>query len=348
MIFSKKKHSGWKLRFEKHTLQFKIPSGTSRGILTEKYLWLLYLTNHESQFAGCGECSISPGLSPDFTSIEEYEEKLIQLVQNIDFYLNNWNELITFPSILFGLESAYIHFQNQGKYYFNNSFALGNKSIPINGLIWMGDIAFMKQQIKVKIKEGFRCLKFKVGGNDFQSEFDLFKEIRSIFPPDKLEIRLDANGAWFPKEGLKNLKKLSILDIHSIEQPIKAGQWEEMKTLCENSPIPIALDEELIGIHTIEKKEQLLRKISPAYIILKPSLHGGISGCKEWIELANKKSIPWWMTSALESNVGLQCIAQFSAEFSNELPQGLGTGSLYTTNFESTLVVKNGLIFNDL
>lgn len=336
----------FELTFEPHTLIFKQPSGTSRGILTEKKLWLFTLKNSESDCFGVGECSIIPGLSPDFSSIEQYENKLKEVCLNPKYFLETPNLLNDFPSILFGLESAYLDWLNGGKQvYFDTDFNSGKVKIAINGLIWMGDKSFMEKQIEEKLAQGFRCLKMKVGAIDFESELDLLKSIRNRFSSDELELRVDANGAFQIDEALNKLERLSQFELHSIEQPIKAGNWNEMADLCRNTPIPIALDEELIGINNVEEKKRLLETIKPQYIILKPSLHGGFSGSNEWISLAEKANIPWWMTSALESNIGLKAIAQFASTFKNDLPQGLGTGSLYTTNFESNLCVENGFIF---
>ncbi|MFN6076319.1 MAG: o-succinylbenzoate synthase [Fluviicola sp.] len=334
------------LSFEAHTLYFKQPSGTSRGVLTEKKLWLLTLKFASNETKGIGECSVIPGLSPDFISVYEYEKKLTEVCQNPRCFLENPSLLNDFPSVLFGLESAYLDWKNGGKQtYFDTAFNTGKVKIPINGLIWMGDKSFMEKQIEEKLAQGFRCLKMKVGAIDFESEVDLLKSIRNRFPSNELELRVDANGAFSLDQAFNKLERLSQFEIHSIEQPIKAGNWNEMAELCVKTPIPIALDEELIGVNSIENKILLLETIKPQYIILKPSLHGGFSGSKEWISLAEEKNIPWWMTSALESNIGLTAIAQFASTFTNDLPQGLGTGSLYTSNFESNLCVENGFIF---
>jgi o-succinylbenzoate synthase len=340
-------HEGdFSLSFEAHTLYFKQASGTSRGVLTEKKLWLLTLKSEANDSKGIGECSVIHGLSPDFTSVQEYENKLTEVCENPQKYLENTNLLLDFPSILFGLESAYLDWKNGGKQiYFDTNFNSGKVKIAINGLIWMGDKTFMEKQIEEKLTQGFRCLKMKVGAIDFESEVELLKSIRNRFSSDKLELRVDANGAFSLDQAMNKLKRLSQFEIHSIEQPIKAGSWNEMADLCRNTPIPIALDEELIGINNAEEKKHLLETIKPQYIILKPSLHGGFSGSKEWISLAEEKNIPWWMTSALESNIGLTAIAQFASTFNNDLPQGLGTGSLYTSNFETNLCVENGFIF---
>lgn len=333
-----------KARFYKRTFQFKRPSGTSRGVLTEKHAWFLEVWNEENpKIIGTGECSIIPGLSPDYENDEQYEQKLISACNNLS------QDLSDFPSIQFGIETALLDLKNGGKgIIFDNDFTNGMQKIAINGLIWMGEEAFMQEQIEQKIAEGYTTIKLKIGAIDFDSEIALLKSIRSRFSSEQITLRVDANGAFSFEESLNKLSILSKLDIHSIEQPIKAGQWKEMSQLCLSTPIPIALDEELIGINLIEDKIKLLEVISPQYIILKPSLHGGIKGCKEWIELAEKLNISWWMTSALESNVGLNAICQFTAEYNNNLPQGLGTGSLYVENTPTNLKVENGMIFREI
>lgn len=330
-----------KARFYKKTFQFKRPSGTSRGVLTEKHAWFLEIWNEDNpDIIGTGECSIIPGLSPDYENDEQYEQKLISVCNDIP------QDLTGFPSIQFGLETALLDLKNGGKgIIFDNDFTNGKQKIAINGLIWMGDESFMQEQIEQKIAEGFTTIKLKIGAIDFESEIALLKSIRSRFSSEQITLRVDANGAFSFEESLNKLAQLSELNIHSIEQPIKAGQWKEMSQLCSSTPLPIALDEELIGINLIEDKIKLLEVISPQYIILKPSLHGGIKGCKEWIKIAEKLNISWWMTSALESNVGLNAICQFTAEYNNNLPQGLGTGSLYVENTPTNLKVENGMIF---
>jgi o-succinylbenzoate synthase len=332
--------------FEKKVFKFKQPSGTSRGILTEKYAWFIYLQNNDYLKVGLGECSIIPGLSPDFVDFESYEKKINEVCQGINFYLENLVELIQFPSILFGIEQALLSIQSSDKeLYFDTAFTLKEVGIPINGLIWMGSPDFMSQQIEEKLKEGFRCLKLKIGAIDFKEELNILKGIRNRFSSSEIELRVDANGAFSVVDALYKLDQLAKLDLHSIEQPIKQGQINQMADLCQNTPLPIALDEELIGVVGMENKFNLLNEIQPQYIILKPSLHGGISGSKEWIELANNLSIPWWMTSALESNVGLNLIAQFASTYENQLPQGLGTGSLYVENTTPHSIVMNGELY---
>lgn len=336
-----------KASFKKHTFYFKRPSGTSRGVLTEKHSWFIELFEENNpSIKGSGECSIIPGLSPDFVDFESYETKLNEVCLNLEKYTSNFDLLNEFPSILFGLETALLDLQNYGKQIiFNNSFSSGERRIPINGLIWMGDSDFMQEQIEQKLEEGFSCLKMKIGAIDFESELKILESIRNRFSSDKITLRVDANGAFPPSEALSKLEQLSEFDIHSIEQPIRQGQWAEMKQLCTETKVPIALDEELIGITALEDRKNLLDTIQPQFIILKPSLHGGITGCKEWISLAEERSIPWWITSALESNIGLNAVCQFTGEYANNLPQGLGTGGLYTNNIESNLTIENGEIY---
>ena len=270
------------LRYHKQVFHFKRPSGTSRGILHQKKSWFLEARLKDSdELVGLGECSIIEGLSPDYHSDEQYESKLNELCDNPTI------DLIDFPSIRFGLECAKLDLSNGGLgVYFDNDFTKGIYKIPINGLIWMGSIAFMREQIEEKLGLGFKTIKLKIGASELQSELDLIHEIRKQFGPEQITIRVDANGAFSTHEARKLLQALAELKIHSIEQPIKAGQWEEMARLCQTTPTPIALDEELIGINDIEKKRRLLEIIKPQFIILKPSLHGGIEGCREWIDIA--------------------------------------------------------------
>ena len=331
-----------KAHFYKRTFQFKRPSGTSRGVLTEKHAWFIEIWNEENpEVKGLGECSIIPGLSPDYENDEQYEAKLISVCNDLTQDLSN------FPSIKFGVETALLDLENGGKgIIFDNDFAKGKQQIPINGLVWMGDEQFMREQIEQKINEGFTTIKLKIGAIDFETELRLLASIREKY--SEITLRVDANGAFSVNEAIEKLNSLKRFEIHSIEQPIKAGQWNEMAELCTSTPLPIALDEELIGIHRLEKKIELLNTIQPQYIIIKPSLHGGIEGCKEWISLAEERTIPWWMTSALESNVGLDAICQFTAEYQNNLPQGLGTGSLYLENTPTNLKVENGMIFRSV
>jgi len=326
--------------FYKYILNFKQASGTSRGVLKTKETYFLKLYNNDS--IGIGECAIFIGLSID--DRPDYEEKLIWLCENI--HLEEallLKELKEFPSIQFGLEQALISLENENPFVlFPSDFTNSNTGININGLIWMGSESFMKQQIQDKIEIGFSTIKMKIGAIDFETELKLIKNIRSNFSSKEIELRVDANGAFNPKNALEKLKRLSDFEIHSIEQPIKQGQIDEMADLCLKTPLPIALDEELIGVLDVTKKQELLQIINPQYIILKPSLVGGFKGSEKWIQLAEKKQIDWWITSALESNIGLNAIAQWTYTLNNKMPQGLGTGGLFTNNFESPLEVKNG------
>ena len=250
-----------------------------------------------------------------------------------------------YPSVLFGLETALRHY-NTGKWeLWDTAFSRGEAGIPINGLIWMGDFDKMLSQIEKKMETGFRCIKLKIGAINFEEELALLRHIRAHFSSKEIELRVDANGAFSPADAMEKLKRLSELDLHSIEQPIRAGQWEEMARLTSESPLPIALDEELIGCNTPEEKRKLLKAIRPQYIILKPSLHGGVAGGNEWISEAGKQQVGWWITSALESNIGLNAIAQWCATFNNPLPQGLGTGQLFTDNVEMPLEIRKDCLW---
>ncbi|PKQ46557.1 o-succinylbenzoate synthase [Confluentibacter flavum] len=330
---------------KKYILNFKQPSGTSRGILKTKETWFIILQEGIKQ--GIGECGVFRGLSID--DRPDYEAKLEWTCHNIHLGLDALlNELIAYPSIQFGLETAFKSLFSEDRFeIFPSEFTKSNDCIPINGLIWMGSEAFMKQQIKEKIDAGFRCIKMKIGAIDFQTEINLLKALRKEFTSKEIELRVDANGAFSCFEALEKLKILSEFDLHSIEQPIEQGQIEHMTLLCQQTPLPIALDEELIGIFDVTQKNMLLQTIKPQYIILKPSLVGGFKGCDAWIDIADKKNIGWWITSALESNVGLNAIAQYTYMKQNIMPQGLGTGSLFTNNFDSPLVVKNGTLHYD-
>jgi o-succinylbenzoate synthase len=334
-----------KATVKKYILDFKRPSGTSRGILTQKETWFLILEN-DGKF-GIGECGLFRGLGCD--DIPEYGQKLRWVCDNVKMGKQRLlNELRSFPSIQFGIEQAFLSVTSEDPFVlFPSAFTEGKAHIPINGLIWMGNRDFMLDQIQTKLKEGFNCLKMKIGAIDFQSEISLLESIRNRYSKDEIELRVDANGAFEPEKAAGKLQILSNFDIHSIEQPIKQGDLLKMKELCETSPIPIALDEELIGILEVAHKEELLRTIRPQYIILKPSLVGGFQGSEEWISIANKLGIGWWITSALESNIGLNAIAQWAYTLKNEMPQGLGTGSLFTNNIECPLKVEKGYIYSD-
>lgn len=326
-------------RFIKHCLQFIKPAQTSRDTLLTKDTFYLILFDTVSGATGIGECSAIPGLSLDNPAL--YETVLHDLcTSGLEIDITN------FPSIRFGLETALADLRNGGsKILFDNVFSKGLKSIPINGLIWMADRDVMKRQIKQKIEDGFSCIKIKIGTTDFKDELEFLKNIRKEYPANEITLRLDANGAYESDAALEILKKLSALDIHSIEQPIKAGHWDEMANICEKSPIPIALDEELIRISNFYQKQMLVNTLKPAYLILKPSLLGGFASCQEWITVANATNTAWWITSALESNIGLNAIAQWTANFDVKMPQGLGTGNLYSNNIASPLEVEKGELF---
>ena len=329
-----------KANYKQYILNFKQASGTSRGVLKTKETWFIKLADEDK--VGIGECGLFRGLSIDDRT--DYETKLQWVCDNIHIGLEKLvNELIEFPSIQFGLEQAFKSLNSETSFeLFPSAFTNGEAVIPINGLIWMGSESFMNQQIKDKIEAGFDCIKMKIGAIDFQTELSLLKSIRKEFSASDIELRVDANGAFAPHEALEKLKRLAELDLHSIEQPIKQGQIEEMTRLCETTPLPISLDEELIGVFSVTKKENLLQTIQPQYVILKPSLVGGYNGSQEWINASENLGIGWWITSALESNIGLNAIAQWTYTLDSKMPQGLGTGSLFTNNFDSPLAVRNG------
>ena len=324
----------------KHILNFKRPSGTSRGVLTSKETFFLVIEQEGKK--GTGECNLFRGLSAD--DVPDYEAKLQWVEQHLHLGEKALlEELKTFPSIQFGVEQAFRSVVAPQWYeLFPSNFTKGKDAIPINGLIWMGSPDFMKAQIKEKLAQGFRCIKMKIGAIDFEEEYRILKALRNEFSASDIEIRVDANGAFQANEALRYLERLATLQLHSIEQPIRAGQWEAMAELCEQTPLPIALDEELIGIFTREEKQRLLREIQPQYIILKPSLIGGYRGSEEWITLAETLGIGWWVTSALESNIGLNAIAQWTYTLHSSMPQGLGTGMLYTNNIPLPLYMENG------
>ncbi|GIJ96095.1 o-succinylbenzoate synthase [Capnocytophaga stomatis] len=328
--------------YKKHILDFKRPSGTSRGVLTQKETYFLTITDGEKQ--GIGECGLLKTLS--FDDRPDYEDTLQWVCDNISLgeeYL--LEKLPEFPSIQFGVEQAFRSLISDNEYIlFASDFTLGKASIPINGLIWMGSPEFMKSQIKEKLEQGFRCIKMKIGAIAFEQEYEILKNLRKEFSVQDIEIRVDANGAFSAEEALEKLKRLSELELHSIEQPIKANQIEKMAELCQKTPLPIALDEELIGVILFSDKKRLLEAINPQYIIIKPSLLGGYKNSEEWISLAEKQNIGWWITSALESNIGLNAIAQWTFSLNNPMPQGLGTGALYTNNIASPLSVQKGFL----
>jgi len=331
--------------FARHTtlnLQFKFPAGTSRGVLLHKPSSFLLL--EKDGFTGIGECSTIPNLSID--PVETYLEKLEEVCRLLNEGVDPGSiDLSLFPSIAFGLETALLDLKARvSKCLFPSAFTRGETGIPINGLVWMGDKDFMQKQICEKIAAGYHCIKLKVGALDFETELEIISDIRQQFSPEDIELRLDANGGFTPTDALEKLEKLAAFHIHSIEQPIKQKQFEAMAELCRQSPIPIVLDEELIGVWS-ENKEFILEKIKPAYIILKPSLVGGFRQSEEWIRLAEKHNIAWWITSALETNIGLNAIAQWTYTLNSQLPQGLGTGQLYHNNIPSPLAIENAKLF---
>lgn len=326
-------------------LHFKQPAGTSRGVYNTRKVWYIEISSMENpSIKGIGECAPLPNLSCD--DVPQYEEVLQQACSRVAREGNIPTEsLRNYPSILFGLETALRHYETGSLALWDTPFSRGEAGIPINGLIWMGNFEEMYRQIEAKMEVGYRCIKLKIGAIDFDAELTLLKHIRSRFSVKDIELRVDANGAFSPAEAMHKLDALSKLDLHSIEQPIRAGQWEEMARLTARTPLPIALDEELIGHNTPEIKKELLSAIRPQYIILKPSLHGGICGSNEWIAEAEKQNIGWWVTSALESNIGLNAIAQWCATLHNALPQGLGTGQLFTDNIDLPLEIRKDCLW---
>ena len=331
-----------KAHYKKHILEFKTPSGTSRGILKTKEAWFIVL--EDKGRLGFGECGMLRGLSID--DRPDFEQTLQWVCANIHLGEQQLYDALTeFPSIQMGLEIAFKSLAAHDPFQiYPSAFTKGEASIAINGLIWMGDKDFMSRQITSKLNEGFGCIKMKIGAINFDTELALLKSIRQEFSASEIEIRVDANGAFDPKNALEKLKQLSDLDLHSIEQPIAVKKWDQMAYLCEKSPLDIALDEELIGVFSNQDKQRLLNHINPQYIILKPSFIGGFKGSDSWIELSQANNVQWWITSALESNVGLNAISQYTFTKNSTLPQGLGTGSLYTNNIASALQITKGTL----
>ena len=330
-----------KYEIEERLLHFKQPAGTSRGIYTTRKIWLIHLS--DGQREGLGECAPLPDLSCDALPDHEYASILNKVCE--DFCQSgeiDYDSLRDYPSMLFGLETALLNLQN-GNRLFDTAFSRGETGIPINGLVWMGNHDEMLQRLEEKMEKGFRCIKLKIGAIDFDQELDLIRRIRDRFSFHEVELRVDANGAFPYDEALYKLELLSQYNIHSIEQPIRQGQWAYMAELCRESPLPIALDEELIGVNDLAMKHHMLNIIKPRYIILKPSLHGGIAGCREWIATAREMGIGSWITSALESNIGLNAIAQFASSVYGDyitMPQGLGTGQLFIDNIPMPLEIR--------
>ena len=335
-----------KAYYKKYTLRFRKPAKTSRDVMHEKISYFIFLKNEERRIS-IGECSPILGLSID--PINDFEQTLSRVCRIIETDNNEEPSFLNkYPSILFGLEQAKKGLKNENQLFFPSSFTEGKAGIPINGLIWMGDFSFMNEQIEQKIQQDYRCIKIKIGAHDWNDECQLLTKLRKEYSKDDLEIRVDANGAFTIKDAPRKLEKLNALEIHSIEQPIPAGNWNEMTKLCKNPDLlPIALDEELIGDKTKEEKRALLTAIQPKYIILKPSLLGGWEKSNEWIMIAEELNIEWWATSALESNVGLNGIAQWVFSKNNSMAQGLGTGALYTNNIPSPLKIVDTKLVHD-
>ncbi len=328
---------------EPRLLHFKQPAGTSRGVYTTRRIWILHLTDDALPGQeGIGECAPLPDLSCD--ALPDYEQRLKELCRNVEQTgAIDYDLLRPYPSILFGIETALQHLRCGTTALSDTPFAHGEEGIPINGLVWMGSFDEMLRRLEAKMEAGFRCVKLKIGAIDFEKELELVRHIRRHFSAKEIELRADANGGFSTSDALDKLKLLAEYDIHSIEQPIKQHQWQEMAALCAASPLPIALDEELIGVNDPARKQLLLDTIHPAYIILKPSLHGGMYGSREWIALAKERGIESWVTSALESNIGLNAIAHFTATTYGSqiaMPQGLGTGALFSDNIAMPLEVR--------
>ena len=326
-------------------LHFKQPAGTSRGVYTTRRIWLLTV-EHDGRTA-IGECAPLPQLSCD--DIPDYEAVLRRFCDIIEATgAIPYDEMRNYPSMLFGVETALAQLSRTDGLLYDTPFSHGEEGIPINGLVWMGTHDEMLSRLKEKLALGFRCVKLKIGAIDFAKELDLIQHIRKHFSREEVELRVDANGGFTPDVALERLQELARYDIHSIEQPIMAHQWSEMAQLCQLSPLPIALDEELIGVNSTDEKICLLDTIKPQYIILKPSLHGGVAGTREWIALANERGIGSWITSALESNIGLNAIAQLAANIYGSkitMPQGLGTGMLFTDNIPMPLEIRNDCLW---
>lgn len=353
-----------KAYFKKHTFNFILPAGTSRGVLLTKNSWFLSIINEGNATIGTGECSVIEGLSPDFTNEFKYEKKLTELIEKLsdlalaDFFipssLNSFSkvgidflqQLQDFPSIKFGLECALLDANYRGDgIIFDNSFSRGESSIPINGLVWMGTKEFMLAQIEQKLLAGFTTIKLKIGAIDFESELNLIKGIRKMYSSETIVIRVDANGAFDGSSVYGALTALNKLDVHSIEQPVAPQNIALLRDLALEQIIPIALDETLIYFQNEMEKVHVLEEINPQFLVLKPSLHGGITGTAEWIKMAEERNVAWWMTSALEGSIGLSAIAQFTGNYPINLAQGLGTGGIFSNNLPSDLVVDKGMLF---
>lgn len=322
--------------YRKYELRFKQAAGTSRGVLNTRTVWYLFL--EENGQTGLGECAPLPGLS------RETPEQIDYLIEDVCtdplHFAENQELLLDYPSLAFALETALLDLRNGGtRILFPSAFTEGKAGIPINGLIWMGEATKMQEQIEAKLASGFSCIKLKIGAIDFETELSLLQSIRERFDAGQMTLRVDANGAFKVDEAPAKLARLAALQLHSIEQPIAAGRWADLAKLCDTTPLPIALDEELIGLNKRDDKELLLDLVRPHYLVLKPSLHGGMAGCDEWIELAEDRNIGWWITSYLESNIGLNALAQWAFTKNVTTHQGLGTGQLFTNNIDSPLEI---------
>lgn len=347
-----------KVDYKKYRMDFKFDAGTSRGVLKTKDTFFIRVgSDRFSGLFGYGEAGPLPRLSVD--DVPDFEERLGAVCREIAEFQVPATQTgildfvgqavpVELPSVRFALEVALLDLIRGGKReIIPNTFYEGPTEIDINGLIWMGERDFMFEQIGRKLEEGYKCIKIKIGSIDFEQECELLSYIRDRYPIREMSLRVDANGAFSKEEALPKLERLSVYGLHSMEQPIRQGDWEAMRDLCRSSPVPIALDEELIGIHTAEEKAGLLDEIQPQFIILKPTLIGGMVSTKEWIALAEQRHIGWWMTSALESNIGLNAIAQLTATYNPLIPQGLGTGQIYRNNIDSPLAVRKGMIYYD-
>lgn len=328
---------------KERVFHFKQPAGTSRGVYLERHSWFVEISSDaDPSRRGVGECAPLPHLSCD--DLPGYGGILRQFCD--DFCRTGvipFEALRPYPSMLFGLETAFRMFQSGGNQLFETPFSCGKEGIRINGLVWMGSYEEMEKRLETKLKQGFRCVKIKIGAIDFEKELSLIRHVRDRYSAGEVELRVDANGGFDASNALRRMTELAEYDIHSIEQPIRQGQYSQMAELCQSSPLPVALDEELIGLNTVDGKKALLDRVKPAYLVLKPSLHGGLSGTKEWIDLASERGIGSWITSALESNVGLNAISQFCSSVYGpgiKMPQGLGTGELYTDNIPMPLKIK--------
>ena len=332
---------GIKVDITPRTLHFKQPAGTSRGVYRTRLSHFVTVTDNEGR-KGVGECAPLPDLSCD--AREDYYDVLRRFCDIIEETGEiPYDDMLDFPSMLFGMETAVLSYGRQNYALFDTPFGRGEEGIPINGLVWMGSFDEMMQRIEQKIEQGFACIKLKIGAIDFENEMDMVKHIRARFSKDDIMLRVDANGGFTPADALSKLERLSKYDIHSIEQPIKQGQWDDMARLCRETPLPIAFDEELIGINSTERKQELLDTLRPQYIVLKPSLHGGMKGTRQWVSMAEERGIGSWITSALESNVGLNAIAHLTADiYGSHITntQGLGTGMLFTDNIPMPIEIR--------